>query len=69
MTQNYIFPMHSNHIEIDGKKFKYSVIEKDTFRNDLRNWKYLSFAGRLHKPITFVKPIADGIEWDVQRNR
>jgi hypothetical protein len=43
--------MHSNHIVLGNKKVKYSIIGKEYLRQDLREWNYLSFAGRLHKAV------------------
>jgi len=53
-----VFPMHSNHIILDGRRLKYSIIGTADLREDLRTWKYLSFAGRLQKPIHQVLPLA-----------
>lgn len=50
-TYGSLFPMHSNHIVLDGRKLKYSVIGIKDLREDLYSWKFLSFAGRLQKPI------------------
>lgn len=57
-SDSAIFPMHSNHISLDGRNIKYSVIGQAAFREDLRKWRYLSFAGRLHKPVLQVKPFS-----------
>lgn len=61
--------MHSNHITLDGRKIKYSVIGNQALREDLQTWKYLSFAGRLHKPILPLRPLAEGLDDDIHRNR
>jgi Phosphatidate cytidylyltransferase, mitochondrial len=61
--------MHSNHIDLESRKVKYSVIGKSVFREDLRKWKYLSFAGRLHKPVLPIKPLSDGLGEDISHNR
>lgn len=67
-TEN-VFPMHSNHIKIDGKKVKYSIIGKKYFREDMLTWKYLSFAGRMHKAVIPLQPYQENFEADLQRNR
>jgi translocator assembly and maintenance protein 41 len=64
-----IFPMHSNHINLDGRKVKYSVIGKQQFREDMRNWKYLSFAGRMQKAVIPLQPYQENFAEDLQRNR
>jgi mitochondrial translocator assembly and maintenance protein 41 len=68
-TGSSIFPMHSNHITLDGKPLKYSVIGQAPLREDLRTWKYLSFAGRLHKPVLPLRPLSEGLGEDLSRNR
>lgn len=38
-----------------GIQGKYGVISRAKFEEDLSTWRYLSMAGRLHKPVRFVK--------------
>ena len=54
--------MHSNHIMLESKKVKYSIIGKKELRDDLRAWSYLSFAGRLHKAVIPLQSYAEGFE-------
>lgn len=68
-TGNSLFPMHSNHINLEGKPIKYSVIGHLPLREDLRTWKYLSFAGRLQKPVFPLRPLAERLGEDMNRNR
>ena len=53
LLNNYIFPAHFNHVQVEGTKLKYAVIDLKTILSDLRSWKLLTFAGRLHKPVLF----------------
>lgn len=68
-TDNHLFPMHSNHINIDGKNIKYSVVSQSVLRKDLHEWNYLSFAGRFQKPIFPIKPLNQGLDQDIIINR
>lgn len=61
--------MHSNHILLEGQPIKYSVIGQSYFREDLRTWKYLSFAGRLQKAVIPLQPYQEHFEEDVYYNR
>lgn len=38
-----------------NQQFKYGVIGLDTLADDLRNWRSLYIAGRMHKPIVTIK--------------
>lgn len=48
---SYVFPLHFNHINIQNYKVKYSIVDYYTFVEDLSKWKYLTLAGRMHKPV------------------
>lgn len=51
-----LFPIHFNsHIDIDGVKIKYGIVESSKLKEDLTCWNYLTMAGRLHKPVKFLK--------------
>lgn len=53
---NWLFPIHFNsHIELDGYHVKYGVVDYETYLSDLTSWKLLTTAGRLHKPVWFLK--------------
>ncbi len=45
------------------------MIGKSYLREDLRTWKYLSFAGRLHKAVLPLQPYQEGFEADLNFNR
>ena len=64
-----VFPMHSNHIQLDGRKVKYSIIGMRDLREDLYTWKYLSFAGRLHKPVIPLQQYQENFLRDMTKNR
>lgn len=68
-TGSSLFPMHSNHIKLDGRPVKYSVVGQSVLREDLKTWKYLSLAGRLHKPVLPLRALSDGLGEDMSRNR
>ena len=68
-SYNSVFPMHSNHIQLDGRKVKYSVIGMRDLREDLYTWKYLSFAGRLHKPVLPLQQYQENFLRDMTKNR
>lgn len=54
ILNRYIFPAHFNHVMLDtNTKLKYAIIDLQTFLFDLKSWKLLTFAGRLHKPTLF----------------
>jgi len=61
--------MHSNHIVLGDKKVKYSIVGMTALREDLRGWKYLSFAGRLHKAVIPLQPNSEGFDKDIKFNR
>jgi hypothetical protein len=50
----YIFPIHFNHIQLNGEKIKYGIVSQSLFLQDLIDWNMLTLAGRMHKP---VKPL------------
>lgn len=51
MLNRFIFPLHFNHISVANCTIKYSVVDRKVVLDDLKTWKYLTLAGRLHKPI------------------
>lgn len=51
LLSNYIFPVHFNHPVVQGTKIKYGIVDRAVFEQDLSTWKWLSLAGRLHKPV------------------
>ncbi|XP_041944946.1 phosphatidate cytidylyltransferase, mitochondrial isoform X2 [Alosa sapidissima] len=41
-------------VPIDGRLIKYGVISTETLIDDLRHWKTMYIAGRLHKPVRIL---------------
>jgi mitochondrial translocator assembly and maintenance protein 41 len=68
-TTKAVFPWHSNHILLEDKKIKYSIVSQHHLRTDLNTWKYLSFAGRLQKAVLPLQPYTKGFEEDLRANR
>ena len=52
-VHRFVFPIHFNHIETQGIKIKYSIVEEAVVLNDLKTWNMLTIAGRLHKPVFY----------------
>ncbi|CAM9830220.1 unnamed protein product [Heterosigma akashiwo] len=46
---------YNTHVSLEcGRKIKYGVISTRDFKEDLKAWKWLYTAGRMHKPVKFV---------------
>jgi len=50
---NAMVPMNTKNFPL--RQMKYGVIQKDNLENDLLNWENLYIAGRLHKPVRWIK--------------
>lgn len=67
LVYRYGFPaIFLHNIEIvSGVQGKYGVVSSETLKKDLETWELMSFAGRLHKPVRFLKEapadIKDGL--------
>jgi hypothetical protein len=53
LLNKYVYPVHFNHVEVFNVKLKYAVVDLLTFLYDLKTWRMLTFAGRMHKPVLF----------------
>lgn len=64
ITEGYFPGLFFPFVELaPGIKGKYGVVPRWAFEKDLKTWRYLFIAGRLHKPVRFVKKsVEDGKE-------
>lgn len=53
----HVFPVHFNHINLQGDPIKYGVVSQNLFLKDLIDWNILTLAGRMHKPIKPLIPL------------
>ena len=53
IVNKLVFPIHFNHIETEGTKIKYSIVDQSVVLHDLKTWNLLTIAGRLHKPVFY----------------
>jgi hypothetical protein len=64
-----VFPIHFNHIAIDGTKVKYGVINQNLFLKDLIDWNILTVAGRMHKPTAYLTQLDNQTKETIYGNR
>lgn len=58
----------NTNVTVDRVTFKYGVIDAEDFGRDLRTWRTLYVAGRLHKPVVTLLDGGAGVAGLIERN-